>query len=98
MNRLHTLTDGTKEKEHDLSNDCSHLKPGATFYLSLHIGNADGTLDVDMEAPTASTSMPQVIQAAKDVCDSGMDAYVYECRAVRKVVRGAIRVTVLKPK
>lgn len=76
----------------------NHLPPGATYYISLHIGNADGTLDVDMEAPQASTNFDEALQMAKDVCETGMDAYVYECRAIRKVVRGAIRVTVIKTK
>lgn len=73
---------------------CRHLRPGATFFLRLGVFNDDNTIDVAAEAPDASENIQAVLSAAvEDAQSTGLPNYVYECRAVRRVVRPRVRVT-----
>lgn len=81
----------------DVAEDMSHMPAGATFYLKLEIGNADGTIDLHGETPQASMDFDVTIKIAMDNAqDTGMDSYVYECVPIRKAMRGKVRVTAIK--
>lgn len=72
---------------------CRRLRQGATFFLRLGVFNDDNTIDVTAEAPDASENMQTVLVAAiEDAGSTGLPNYVYECRAVRKVMRPKVRV------
>lgn len=73
------------------------VKAGVPFYLPIDVGNGDGTMDVSSETPGTGTDLAETLAVVVDHVESyGMVAYVYECRAIRKIVRGKTRVIKLK--
>lgn len=70
------------------------LKPGAIFYMPLPAWNADGTLDPNGEAHEWGEDLQTVIAGACERLTSYEDdtVYIYECRAVRKITRGKIKI------
>lgn len=76
-----------------------HIKAGAKFFMQINIGNSDGTIDLGMEAMEGDEDIQSVIdEAITDVEEHGGDCYIYECRAVRKITRPKVRVTIIKLK
>jgi hypothetical protein len=72
--------------------------PKLPFYITAWL-NLDGSLDISSEGKDA-LSFATAVESAKDQCDSYGDEaiYVIECRAIRKVGRGKIKVTPFKTK
>lgn len=73
--------------------------PGKTFYARFFVSNSDGSVDLTGEALHPCDNLPEITAAASyEVTDYGMTGYIYECRAVRKIVRGKTRVIEIKRK
>lgn len=82
--------------ENELDGD--RIKPGATFYLKVGVWNADGTMSVVAEEGVGATRRHLVEQACiAETEEHGTENYIYECRAVAKVVRGKTKLINLKP-
>ena len=71
----------------------SDVPKGAKFFVKIAAWNSDDTLGVDCEGLTARLAVETATDdALEEVENNGGEVYVYECRAVRKVVRGKTRV------
>lgn len=88
------MTDETKKAQLELKG----ADPKLPFYITAWL-NLDGSLDISSEGKDP-LSLPYAVESAKDQCDSYGDEaiYVIECRVVRKVARGKIKVTPFKTK
>lgn len=73
------------------------IKQGAIFYLKVCVGNADNSMDIVGEAPTVDTDLESVLQCCVEETEGyGLINFVYECRPIRKIVRGKTKIIVLK--
>lgn len=74
-----------------------HLGPGKVVYAKVPVANADDTIDFACEGLDASHDIQEIIGLAVDMVEEhGGEIYVYECRPVRKIVRGKTRIITLK--
>ncbi len=75
----------------------SDVKKGTKFFVRIAVWNSDNTLGVDCEGLTARESLDEAIaDCVNEIDEIGGEAYVYECVAVRRVIRGRTRVITLK--
>lgn len=69
------------------------IPAGAVFYTKILVTETDGSMEPGFEAIEGSEEMQPILDATvTEVTEHGGTAYIYECRAVRKVVRGRTRV------
>ncbi len=78
--------------------DLSGADPKLPFYITGCL-NPDGSIDISSEGKDP-LAFDVAVENAKDMIDNyGDDAiYVIECRAVRKIYRGKVRVEQVKTK
>lgn len=73
--------------------DENHMLPGTTVYLKVEVNNLDGTVDLHCEVPQFSGDVDEMTARCKEsVRNYSMTCYVYECRAVRRIECGPVRV------
>lgn len=73
------------------------IPPAGTFYLQVSVTELDGSLDPGCEAPGGYIVIEDAIYDAKQEADEhGVESYIYECKAVRRIVRGKTRIINLK--
>jgi hypothetical protein len=93
MSKIEARTDGATKPV----GDAGHMPQGVKFYIKVGVGNSDGTMDIDGESITASEELQNIVDACvAETEEHGIVYYVYECRAVRKVIRGKTKVVTLK--
>lgn len=80
------------------THDDEHIPPLAIRYLVMPPFNADGTIDgTNPEGWEASENFSELLQKAiNEIEEHGGESYIYECHAIRKIVRGKVRVTTLR--
>lgn len=71
-------------------------KQNKVIFLLSSIGNLDGSVDFEDEAPQTFNTEEDALNAAKESTkENGMRTYIYKCIPVYRVDRGKIRVTKL---
>jgi hypothetical protein len=72
-----------------------HRKNKTIFCVS-SIGNLNGSVDFEDEAPNTFDNFEDAISFAKDSTEKyGMRTYIYKCVPIIRIDRGSIRVTKL---
>ena len=69
--------------------------PGKPFYI-IADRNVDGSLDIDGEGKTPMELSVAIDQAKNSVDEHGGIEFVIECRAIRRVSRGKLRIETIK--
>lgn len=84
-------------KPRDPDEDADALAAGEAFFLKVPVCNANGTMQANWEEGFARHDIDDVIQqCVAETEEHGTESYVYECRAVRRIVRPKTKVIVLK--
>lgn len=75
-----------------------HMKPLAIRYIVMPVFNSDGTIDgTNPEGWKVMADFSALVQETIDaVSEHGGEQYIYECHAIRKIVRGKTRVITLR--
>lgn len=69
------------------------LDPRQPFYLTMCVGNSDGSLNPGDLAEHVGTDLGDAVAAATESVDAHEgDVYVYECRPVRRAYRYTVPV------
>lgn len=69
--------------------------PGKPFYI-IADRNCDGSLDIDSEGKTPMELSVALDQAKLSVEEHGGTEFVIECRAIRRISRGKLRIATIK--
>ena len=85
-----------EEKDADL--DEPRADPKKPFYITAWL-NLDGNLDISSEGKDPLSFETAFESAREQIDDHGDDAiYIIECRAIRRLTRGKIRIETVKTK
>lgn len=73
------------------------IPAGGIFYLQVSVMTSDGALDPSLESPGGYLKIDDAIATVvEDIEAHGGTSYIYECKAVRKILRGKTRIITVK--
>lgn len=79
--------------------DGDRLPPGKPFYMKVGVWNADGSMSTQAEGMFADRDIQKVIEhCMAETTEHGTENYVYECRAVRRIVQPDVKVITIGAK
>lgn len=75
------------------------VNPRKTFYIALSVDYLDGSCGVNWDGSQGFQELAAAVEHAKEEADQhGAASIIVECRPVKIVQRGPIRVTSVKPR